>query len=179
MNLTFSYIASDTGSGFSCMHGDSECKGDMQQLCVQKNYGGARVRVLWGWPARLAPSSCATHAVNELVDFLTCQDQSQQLIPYNVDQCASSANVDAQAVKDCAAGEEGQALMRDSVAATTAAGVRVCCTVHVNNRPFCVHNGDWEQCGACGDDKAQCLIDTVCSLASTKPAVCASLLADA
>lgn len=107
-----------------------------------------------------------------LVDFLTCQAQSQQSIPSNLDHCATVAKVDAATIRACASGSEGRQLMSDSIAATKAAGVRVSCTANVNYQLFCVHNGGWEQCGRCGSDKAQCLLDAVCSVASPRPAVC-------
>lgn len=53
----------------------------------------------------------------------------------------------------------------------------VSCTVNVNDATFCVHNGGWQECGACesyGENKATCLRDFLCKKipAGNRPAAC-------
>ena len=136
--------------------GPSECSGDLQQVCAQELSAGNNTA---------------------LVDFVMCQDDSQAAIPENGGSCAEQAGLDSAKLQACASGSRGAALLRQSIAHTDSLGIDVCCTVYVQKKEFCVHNGEWQQCSQCGDDKAQCLIDAVCAAApSPRPKVCSSAL---
>ena len=59
-----------------------------------------------------------------LTDFVLCEDATQYRIPTNGDTCATSSNVSTSFLSQCANGEEGATLLRDSVSATASKNIR-------------------------------------------------------
>jgi len=81
-------------SGFDCMHGQSECVGDITELCVQmltKN----------NW--------------QQWFQLVQCADQNYGNIPTNLDTCAQQLGLDVNQIHACAKGSIGKALMMASI----------------------------------------------------------------
>jgi len=149
VDLQVDYIAAPEASapsGFSCMHGESECEGDAAQLCVQRYF-----------PAGLNIDSLGSLSWTA---FLRCVDDfnssSTSKIPENTAPCLTSLGVDAATVKKieaCAAGPEGRELMRESVERTLHAcpkqksGRCTSCTMLLNGEVACIADGGvWPVC---------------------------------
>eukprot|EP01029_Cantina_marsupialis_P029699 TRINITY_DN782024_c0_g1_i1.p1 TRINITY_DN782024_c0_g1~~TRINITY_DN782024_c0_g1_i1.p1 ORF type:complete len:215 (+),score=44.27 TRINITY_DN782024_c0_g1_i1:37-681(+) len=133
-------VSAGTETGFDCMHGQRECKGDLLQLCTDSLY-----------------------SKNSTMNFIQCMDRSQKVIPMNGKMCAGVNHLDYDAIEDCATSETGHDLMAKSIAYTKNKGIRACCTMRLNDKPFCVHNGDWQDCKCKeGEDKGACFIRTIC-----------------
>ena len=105
-NVTVNYIAKH--DAFTCMHGEPECTGNMQQLCAR--HVAQRDEQWWR--------------------FVLCQDATQRAIPDNGKECAASSGIDYARVARCMDDGTGERLLRDAI--DRAAGVRVCCTIHVS-----------------------------------------------
>ena len=120
-----------------CMHGERECVGNKQQLCLQKRLD-----------QRIGAGKLSADAtVDVLLKFLTCGWRSPADIGTDkgARQCLAAigwaAAADADDVLACASGAEGDALLAASHAATTAAGAKNSCTVFVDGRRRCVRDG--------------------------------------
>jgi len=127
VDLHLDYIAEvdpNSQTGFDCMHGEDECVGDIQQLCAYSHY---QSNYTW-W------------------NFVLCEDQDQDNIPYNGEDCCSQSDMDYNVINNCATGSEGVTLMTNSINYTNSKNVQVSCTIYISDQEFCVHNGDWEDC---------------------------------
>lgn len=134
----------------SCMHGASECEGNRQRLCAQK-------------------AAEQDGAVDKLLTFSACQDADAANIPKCGEACASEAGLDTADFMACAkSGGEGQSLFKAAAARSKALGIKISCTVRVQDEVFCVHNGDWTNCSSCGEDKPACLRTKICDSVSSE-----------
>ena len=155
INFTVSFIAHETNPNqIECMHGPDECAGNKQQLCVQ--------------------SMCSQ---TTLLKFLQCQSRQLGNIPNNGEQCfqeASDGKLKWSEVDTCVKSVKGEELLRQSLQRTRAASAKKSCTMHVNGRFWCMHDGMWYGCSD-GSDEAS-LIKAICSRynGAYKPAECAA-----
>ncbi|KAJ7904507.1 hypothetical protein B0H14DRAFT_2663162 [Mycena olivaceomarginata] len=138
VDLSLIYVAtlnsSDTEFGITCMHGPGECAGNVQQLCVAKY---ASPSAWW--------------------KFVQCQNSHgryQVGIPDLTLQCARTANIDweGSGVASCVGldvsgkAEEGKELLRQSALLGKSLGIEKSCTVLINRKKVCVHDGTWQEC---------------------------------
>ncbi|KAF7965816.1 hypothetical protein HWV62_41727 [Athelia sp. TMB] len=111
-----------------------QCAGNVQQLCAAKYASPTN------WWA-----------------FVQCQNFQGRYrvgLPEVALSCAETANIDWEndGTGQCAGkegsgkGAEGIRLLKESVIATEELGIRSSCTVMINGRPVCVHDGDWKTC---------------------------------
>ena len=106
-NVTVDYIAKY--NAFTCMHGDSECTGNMQQLCA-RHVAQQNEQAWWR--------------------FVLGQDATQKAIPTNGKDCAEQSGLDYAQIARCLADGTGERLLKESIG--RAASVRVCCTIRVS-----------------------------------------------
>ncbi|PGH11738.1 hypothetical protein AJ80_06999 [Polytolypa hystricis UAMH7299] len=161
--LSFIGRASNSSSNVSCMHGPSECIGNMLLLCAAnlpfppetKNY-------------------TKTPTVRSL-GFAHCLISNYQRIPERafVEDCALEHGVDFRAINECASrqfdevdepsgggddGDEsdpdkisGLALLRKSFMRNERLGIRKSCTVRVDKKIWCIRDGGvWKDCAQDG-----------------------------
>lgn len=152
VNFTVSFIAYETGGSIDCMHGADECTGNKQQLCVQ--------------------SLCSQTTT---LKFLQCQSRQMGSIPNNAEHClqeASDGKVKWSDVDACVKSPKADELFRQSLARTRAASARKSCTMNLNGKFWCMHDGTWYGCTD-GNDEAS-LINAICRRYSgaNKPAEC-------
>jgi hypothetical protein len=119
INLTISYIGtlSDTDDGVTCMHGPTECLGNILQLCAANEYPDPK-----RW-----------------LGFTGCTTDQYQKIPERalIEECAAEYGIEFEALNRCASrddGQFGQDLLRHSVQRSLAAGVKTSCTVCYKDR---------------------------------------------
>ncbi|KAJ7781248.1 hypothetical protein B0H16DRAFT_1658872 [Mycena metata] len=116
----------------TCLHGPGECAGNVQQLCA------AKYSTQW-W------------------DFVRCQNargRYQVGLPEVALECAETVGIDweGSGVGECAGldgsgkGEEGVALLRESTLRGKALEIEKSCTVLINHRKVCIHDGTWKEC---------------------------------
>jgi hypothetical protein len=140
VDLQLAYIgkinSSEPDFGVTCRHGPVECAGNVQQLCAAKYED---IRRWWS--------------------FVRCQDYyalGEIGVPAVALKCARISGIDWENGKTgkCAGvdgsgmGAEGVALQIESIMATEALGISVSCTILINGRQVCIHDGVWKECEA-------------------------------
>jgi len=138
MDLTLIYVAelnsTEADFGVTCMHGPGECAGNVQQLCAAKYASPSQ----W-W------------------EFVRCQNSKGRFqvgLPDVALQCARTVGIDweTSGVGNCAGlsgsgkGKEGVQLLRKSLLRGKALGIEKSCTVLINRKKVCVHDGTWKEC---------------------------------
>ncbi|KAH8552953.1 hypothetical protein BGW37DRAFT_487838 [Umbelopsis sp. PMI_123] len=111
---------------FTCKHGPSECYGNMQELCYRH-----------------------VHGEETWFSFIQCLNED---LPYiGTDKlgasCAKKQGKSYDIVKDCL--EDGTAikLHAKSVERTGSMGVSTSCTVYIDQKRRCIHDGgEWRDC---------------------------------
>ena len=130
VNFTLSYIGKiDKDNQLQCMHGPSECLGNMMGLCAQQLYPDD-VKISLG--------------------FSTCMIMKYQQIPDRdmVQACAMEHSVDFEKLNACISEEgRGMDLLEASVVRSQKANVTKSCTVRVGGEKWCVRDGgQWKGC---------------------------------
>ncbi|KAI9089804.1 hypothetical protein DFS34DRAFT_382888 [Phlyctochytrium arcticum] len=139
------YIATPNASalyGATCKHGDDECKGNIQQLCIRS--------------ADPNPSTW--------YNYLLCSNRDYRSIPstHRARACAKSVGLNYdQSIKPCVDGHEGRNLLVEDAQVGRARGISTSCTVVFNKRQRCVRDGGrWRDCEDGG--KVQDFVRDVC-----------------
>lgn len=114
----------DSGSdAVTCMHGPSECLGNIIMLCAQDLYPSAILNL----------------------GFANCMIGDYKKIPERefVEGCALEHGLDFEKINTCISDDvgDGATLLRDSVERTAEAGVKYSCTVRVAEEEFCIVDG--------------------------------------
>ena len=142
VNFTLSFIAYRTrNNDISCMHGPDECIGNQQQLCVQHLY-----------PQKI------------FLQFLLCQTRRIDEIPSNGEQCAkdlANQGVEWSKIDACMKSKQANNLLSQAVDRTRAASAKKSCTIHLNGKFWCMHDGSWYGCSDGHDEKS--FIQSICS----------------
>lgn len=130
VDFTLSYIGKiDEDDNVKCMHGQTECLGNMMMLCA----------------AQLYPDD-----VKISLGFSTCLIMSYQKIPQKdlVQGCAMEHGVDFEKLNSCISEEgHGLDLLESSVVRSKDAGVTKSCTVRVSGEKWCIRDGGaWKEC---------------------------------
>jgi len=174
--------------GHTCMHGPSECLGNMLQLCAQRY-----------WPVNVGSDGVDVPALNRRhvwIRFLDCvghfNSTAESAIPGNSQSCLASLGV-PQSVQDqiysCATGPEGQELLTWSVKRSleicgphSSAERKACksCSVFLDSQPVCVMDGgEWYNCSSFANPTdVNAWVDKICDLSAAKdgsvvaPTVC-------
>jgi len=130
VNFTLSYIGKiDTDSDeVSCMHGPSECLGNIIELCAAHVYPDPRI----------------------YLGFTNCMTSSYQDIPERdlVEGCALEHGIDFQKLNNCISDEgEGIDMLRASVQRSQDLNVTKSCTVRLAGEIRCIRDGGkWYDC---------------------------------
>ncbi|EXA47833.1 hypothetical protein FOQG_14160 [Fusarium oxysporum f. sp. raphani 54005] len=131
VNFTLSYIGRPTANdGVDCMHGPSECMGNIIELCARELYPDPKINL----------------------GFIMCLSRDYSEIPERslVEDCALESAIDFQQLNDCAVKEDGAyglSLLRDSIKRTADAGVTKSATIRLDNKIYCIRDGgEWTDC---------------------------------
>jgi len=138
VDLSLLFVAkinsSEPDFGVTCLHGRDECAGNVQQLCT----------------AKYSPSSNWW----EFVQCLNYQGRDKIGSPEVALNCARAAGIDweTSGSGQCAGldgsgkGLEGVQLLRESIMMSRQLGIEKSCTVLINGRKVCIHDGTWKEC---------------------------------
>jgi hypothetical protein len=157
VNFTLSFIASEPKSDeFECMHGQDECIGNKQQLCIQNMYS----QIIF-------------------LKFLQCQTKQFHIIPNNGEQCAKEVAGDViiwSDVQSCVTSTKANELFRTSLKRTRSALAKKSCTIHLNGKFWCMHDGIWSKCSEGNDEMS--LMKAICARfkGKHKPVDCAAFI---
>ncbi|SAL96804.1 hypothetical protein [Absidia glauca] len=141
--LNFNYIAQYNGSepfAHSCMHGTSECLGNIQQLCFQHEYPDPH-----DW---FAFALCLNKQYHQI-------GLDNKLAQY----CAKQVRRSYSPVEKCTNSSLGVGLLTESAQKTKQLGVR--CTIFIDNKLRCVHDGSWKVRNCPGGWKVEDFIQTI------------------
>lgn len=152
VDFTLSYIGRPTNhdDGVECMHGQTECLGNMIELCAASVYPDPK----------------------QYLGFTMCMFNDYKNIPdkHLVMDCAAEFGMDFEKLNECVSrddGEFGMDLLRDSVERSSEANVTKSCTVRLDGEVRCIRDGgEWYDCE--GGSKPKDLIADIQKLAEEK-----------
>jgi hypothetical protein len=142
VDFTLSYIGTvdPKSDEVTCMHGPSECLGNIIQLCAAKIYPDPK----------------------RYLGFTNCMISEYKEIPERdlVEECASEYGISFNNLNACISDEgEGIELLRASVQRSHDAGVRYSCTVRLDDEVRCIRDGGaWSNCDG-GSEVADLVAD--------------------
>jgi hypothetical protein len=131
VDFRLSFIGSVTeDDGVECLHGPSECLGDITMLCAASSYPDPKLY--------LGFTNCLTTEYKEI--------PSRSLI----EGCALEHGLNFAVLNDCMSrdtGAYGMSLLRDSVKHSSDVAVTKSCTVRLDNKIRCIRDGGvWKDC---------------------------------
>lgn len=87
-----------------------------------------------------AYTSCAAHAygITKALAFTKCLNVNISVIPTNTRECAARTGLDFDALRACALGEKGAALLKEAVALSDSYGAVWSPTVYINDELYCL-----------------------------------------
>jgi hypothetical protein len=128
--LSFIGNATDNDDGVQCMHGQTECLGNILMLCAANEYSDPKLY--------LGFSNCLISDYKDIPSRGLIQD------------CALEHGLDFGVLNDCMSkdtGAYGMGLLRDSVTHSKAVGVKTSCTIRLSDKVRCVRDGgEWKNC---------------------------------
>ncbi|CAZ79780.1 unnamed protein product [Tuber melanosporum] len=141
VDFQMSFIGRPTADdGVFCMHGPSECLGNILHLCSAK--------------INTPPSPPPAHTY---LPFSLCLIHDFKNIPERefVEGCADKNGIDFQKLNDCASDmgpDGGLSMLRNSVERSRALEAETSCTVRVDGKKRCVRDGGkWKDCDGGSD----------------------------
>ena len=100
LEVQIQFIGDGKVGEFTSMHGPSEVRGDIAQLCVAK------------------------HAPEKLIDVLLCQNEDMKAVDNNWKECSTKNGAELAPIEACVNGEEGQQLLAASFELAKSKGAR-------------------------------------------------------
>ncbi|KAF2204658.1 hypothetical protein GQ43DRAFT_428762 [Delitschia confertaspora ATCC 74209] len=128
--LSFIGKTTDEDDGVQCMHGQTECLGNILELCAAHVYPDPKI----------------------YLGFTMCMSRNFDDIPKKdlVEDCALEHGMDFDKINHCVSQDDGayaMDLLRKSVERSAEANVTKSCTVRLNNKVRCIMDGgDWSEC---------------------------------
>ncbi|GAA5963559.1 hypothetical protein JCM3765_004321 [Sporobolomyces pararoseus] len=153
VNLKLIYLAkenstSDSASygNLTCLHGPLECKANVQQLCAASHW--SRPRDFEGTNAEKANG-----AWKDWWNFVQCMNYGKRDKIGEDSVAKSCAKVvgrewtrELEACSNNSSDSEGARLFRKSVEASRKLKIEKSCTIVLNGKKLCVHDGSWKEC---------------------------------
>lgn len=116
--------------GVECMHGQTECLGNILELCAASLYPDPKL----------------------YLGFTMCLSRRYEEIPQQafVEDCALEHGLDFGKLNECMSKDDGayaMGMLRESVTRSKEAGVTKSCTVRLNEKIWCIRDGgEWTEC---------------------------------
>lgn len=121
-------ISIESDGGITCKHGQSECLGNILELCAADIYPDPKIHL----------------------GFTMCMTEDYQEIPSRdlAQDCALEHGIDFDKLNDCISEEgKGMDLLEASVQRSIDKDVKYSCTVRLNDTVRCIRdNGEWKDC---------------------------------
>jgi len=141
--LSFIGNATTADDGVQCMHGQTECLGNILMLCAASEYPDPKLY--------LGFANCLTSDYQEIPSKALIQD------------CALEHGLSFDTLNDCMSkdnGGYGMGLLRESFLHSQKVNVSTSCTVRLNEKVRCVYDGgEWKNCD--GGSKPEDLIHDI------------------
>ncbi|GAA6054872.1 hypothetical protein JCM3770_004262 [Rhodotorula araucariae] len=149
VQLELVFLAHENASapyGATCMHGEPECRGNVQQLCAAHYWGEHESEGDEG----LRVSVKGRMAWQDWWNFVQCMnydDRSRVGSEAAAKRCALIAGREwNDDLKGCVEGRQGRELLRASIRRAKRLGVQKSCTVLIEEEQVCIHDGTWKAC---------------------------------
>eukprot|EP00878_Enallax_costatus_P002079 GHUV01002246.1.p1 GENE.GHUV01002246.1~~GHUV01002246.1.p1 ORF type:complete len:230 (+),score=58.23 GHUV01002246.1:101-790(+) len=140
LNMHFIGQKQDDGT-WKCKHGDAECAGDLQQLCVQLN-SKLEQRYDWLYKFVLCNNKQGLDAIGSFSTAALCLKEAG--VPFSP----------GTAMMGCMYAPGHDSVIASDFAQTAALGVSTSCTIQVEGNTVCVRDGgEWKECPAGTDTK--------------------------
>jgi hypothetical protein len=110
--LDIQYIGDGKAGGLRSMHGETEVKGDLVQVCAMK------------------------HAPDKALDLMVCQNKNMRQVATNWKECAGEVGIDADTLAACMDGDEGQTLLAASFDLARKRGADGSPTIFLDGKPY-------------------------------------------
>ncbi|GAA5939200.1 hypothetical protein JCM3775_003210 [Rhodotorula graminis] len=155
VDMELVFIAHEDSSapyGATCMHGELECKGNVQQLCAARHWrAGSEGRKKKGVDgeaeATLAREKRAWEDSWNFVQCMNYGETSRIGSDAAAKRCASVVGREwTDTLASCVEGKEGRRLLVDSLERAERLAVKSSCTILIEDKPICIHDGSWKQC---------------------------------
>lgn len=144
IDFQLDYIVTDNGDGtFSSLHGQAETDEDIRQLCAKKI------------------------DANKYLNYIMCQNEDYKNVGANWEKCAVQAGIGKAALKACAEGTEGKALLSASAKKAAAFGASGSPTIVIEGEKYS------------GPRTAPACQAALCYAFDAAPGECSAPLADA
>ena len=157
VNFTVSYIAlGNSPKDIQCLHGEEECQGNKQQLCVQK-----------------------LSSQQTILKFLQCQSKDVDTIPASGETCfkqvAEGTSSKWSDVDTCATSQKGTDLLYLSMEKSRSVSAKKSCTIHLNGKFWCMHDGSWYGCTEGRNEES--FVKAICSRYNgpNRPSECSAM----
>lgn len=144
IDFKLSYIGkpTDHDDGVECKHGETECLGNMIELCAADKYPDPKI----------------------YLGFTYCLTRQYQKIPerHMIQDCAMEHGIDFARINDCLTQDDGgyvADLLQASFIRSAEANVSTSCTIRLNEQVRCIRDGgEWKDCPA-GSDRDSLIRD--------------------
>lgn len=147
--MYYFFSTTDNDDGVSCMHGPTECLGNIIELCAAHLYPDPKI----------------------YLGFTMCLSRQYQEIPDRelVEDCALEHGIDMYKINKCAASDEGSLahdMLKASFNRSAEANVTKSCTVRLDGEVRCVRDGgEWTDCE--GGHRVKDLVGDILELADS------------
>ncbi|KAL1633790.1 hypothetical protein SLS56_002669 [Neofusicoccum ribis] len=144
IDFKLSYIGTPTDhdDGVQCKHGESECLGNMIEMCAADKYPDPKI----------------------YLGFTYCMTRQYTKIPerHMVEDCAMEHGIDFARINDCLTDSDGgyvADLLQASFLRSAEANVTKSCTIRLDEKVRCIRDGgEWTECDA-GSDRDSLIRD--------------------
>ncbi|KAM0746153.1 hypothetical protein T439DRAFT_319485 [Meredithblackwellia eburnea MCA 4105] len=122
--------------GVTCMHGDSECVGNIQQLCAYEQWRGVSGDVK-PWADWWAFIQCLNYGSRSAIGDLETAKQCSKVVGH--------ADWDKE-VQPCVDSPHGRSLLLNSITRAQTLNITKSCTVIIDGKQVCIHDSTWKEC---------------------------------
>lgn len=112
VDLSIEFIGDEKGGKLTSMHGESEVKGNIAQLCAAK------------------------YAPDKYLQVIECQNEDMRSVATNWEPCAKKVGVEVAPLKSCIEGKEGEDLLRASFKRAESRGATGSPTIYVGGKEY-------------------------------------------
>jgi predicted DsbA family dithiol-disulfide isomerase len=112
LNFSIHFIATESASGFTSLHGQPEVDENLRQVCIIKK------------------------TPEKFFDYVSCINEDYQRAGSIWRDCAAKAGLDSNAINSCATGDEGKQLLRENIKRSNELDIGSSPTYYINGEPF-------------------------------------------
>ncbi|GAA5841603.1 hypothetical protein JCM11251_004229 [Rhodosporidiobolus azoricus] len=161
VDLSTVYIARENTTskeyGVTCMHGELECRGNVQQLCARKYWAELKEEpeAHFGEHGNTEATRAEKQTWEDWWNFIQCINYGETAsigTEHKAKECARIVRREwSDDLTRCTAPttrSEGSQLLLSSVREAKKLGVQKSCTILIEGKKVCIHDSTWQSCPA-------------------------------